>query len=53
MQRISCIVLLFSLICSSIDKTTFEDEGSSWISTGSCAKLNAELMQKDGEKIIS
>jgi hypothetical protein len=53
MQRISCIVLLFSLICSFIDKTAFEDEGSCWISTDSCAKLNAQLIQKDDEKIIS
>jgi hypothetical protein len=53
MQRISCIVLLFSLICSSIDKTTFDDEGSCCISTGSCAKLRVQSIKKDGEKIIS
>jgi hypothetical protein len=53
MQRISCIVFLFSFICSSIDKTTLDDEGSCCISTGSCAKLHVQLIQKDGEKIIS
>jgi hypothetical protein len=53
MQRISCIVPLFSLICSSFDKTTFDDEGSCCISTGSYAKLHVQLIQKDGEKIIS
>ena len=53
MQRISRIVLQFSLICFSIDKTAFGDEGICWISIGTCAKLNAQLIQKDGEKIIS